>query len=91
MALAPKGTPQREKRDKYQLTYRKNNYIDFHLMLDKRSPRDMAIAEGLNSLPYKTKTEFIKRAVEAALGLERKEKDYNSPVDRFIAELDDRG
>ena len=91
MALPPKGTPQRSHRDSYQKTYRKSNYFDFHLMLDRRSERDMAILDGLNKLPYKTKTEFMKRAIEKELGLVRTEKEYNSPTDRFIAELDSRG
>ena len=90
MALAPKGTPQRQRRDAYQLAYRKN-YTSFHLMLDKRSERDMAILEKMNELPYKTKTEFLKRAVEEKFGLVRPERadGKGRPVDSFIAKLDD--
>lgn len=89
MPLPPKGTPQRAKRDKYQLEYRRN-YKSFHLMLDVRNPRDTAILKALDELPYKTKTEFIKRSVESALGLTPPKKDKAGPADSFIAELDNR-
>ena len=87
MPLPPKGTPQRERRDKYQLKYRKK-YKSFHVMLDPKNPRDEAILNGLNSLPYKTKTEFLKRAVEEKLGLHTIPTRRESTA-QFIAKLDE--
>lgn len=62
--------PETKKRQiKYQNKYTTENYIRRHILFSRTNPRDIAIMKALAELPNGSKNEFIKSAIEQALGL----------------------